>query len=289
MLRRNGVDVAVPVAPAVFLIAVEGRPSAFQPDKFRFRDKVPRLAVAAQLVVPYKRKLLAGPQLVHHPADAAADLILEGRIVRTCEREGEGGHIMPGAVALQFRGRGIPAVRLGVALCGQAIRIAVVIKLLGDIQGEKILYVQVTVGGEPVVADEPDAPERQRPGGRILRRRGGRARHHRHAGLDRKTVLCRIVAEDIALHGIGFSGRQSRLLFLGLPERIRPFDLAPFAGTVRIGDPYLVRQHRRRAFGGVDQDFLDLADGLFRVAGSQQQKGNGQQHKSAENTAKWHG
>ena len=289
MLGGNGVDVSVTIAPAVLLVLVERRPGAFQLAELGLRDEVPRLAVPAQLAVPDERHLLAGAEFVHHPADAAAEFVLEGRIVRAREGEREGGHVMARSVALQLRGRGIPAVGPGIALRGQAVGVAVVIQLLGDVQREQILHVQVAVRGEPVVADEPDAPERQRPGDRLLRRRGGFPRHHRHLRLHREAVLRRIVSEDISRDGIGRSHRQGRLLFLGFPERVRPLHLAPFAGPVGIGDPDLVRQHRRRAFRGFDPDFRDGADGFPGAAGGQQDEGNGQQEKDAESTTELHG
>ena len=270
MLCGNRVDVSVAIAPAVLLVLVKRRPGAFQLGKFRLRDEVPRLAVPSQLAVPHESHLLAGAQLVHHPADPAAEFVLEGGVVRAREGEGEGRHIVARPVSLQFRGRGIPAVGHGIALRGQAIGVAVIIQLLGDVQRQEILHVQVAVGRKPVVADKADAPERQRPGDRLLRRRGGRTRHHRHLCLHRIPVLRRVVPQDIALDGIGRSHRLGRFLFLGLPEGIRPLYLAPFAGTVRIGDPELVRQHRGRAFGGFDPDFRDGADGFFRAAGGQQ-------------------
>ena len=289
MLGRDGVKIAVPIAPAVLLVLVERRPSAFQLGELGLRDEVPRLAVPAQLLVPDERQLLAGAELVHHPADAAADLILEGRIVRARESECEGGHVVSRSVALKLRGRGIPAVGYGVAVRGQAIRVAVVIQLLGDVQREQILHVQVAVRGEPVVADEPDAPERQRPGDRLLRRHGGFPRHHRHLRLHRKSVLRRIVSKDISRDGISRSHRQGCLLFLGFPERVRPLHLAPFAGTVRIGDPDLVRQHGRRALRGFDPDFRDGADGFPGAAGGQQDEGNRQQEDNAERMTESHG
>ena len=202
MLRRNGVEVAVPVATAVFLVFVKRRPSAFQLAELGFRDKVPRLAVSAELVVPHKRPFLAGAEFVHHPADPAAEFVLEGRIVRAREGERQGRHVVASTVAFEFRGRGIPTGGLGVSIRGQSVGIAVIIKHLGNVQRQEVPYVQVAVGGEPVVADEPDAPERQRPGDRLLRRHRRLPRNHGHAGLHRESVFRSIVPEDKPLHGI---------------------------------------------------------------------------------------
>ena len=292
MLRRNGVDIAVSVAPGILLVLIEGRPRSFQLVEFRFGNQVPRLAIAAQCIVPDKGKFLTGTQFINYPLDPFLQGRPGGRIVGTGERERQGGHVVARPVSLELRGRGIPAVGDGIALRRKAVGVTIVVQLLGDVQRKKVPDVQVAVSGKPVVADEPDAPERQRPRHGRLRGNRGLLRHHRHLRIQRISVLGRIVAEDIPPDRIGGPGRHRGLLLLGLPEGIGPLNLPPGPGPVGIGHPHLIRQERGGPDGRLHPDggdFTDRPGRFLSAAGGNEDGRKGQQKQDAQKMTGFHG
>ena len=291
MLGGDGVDVAVAVLPAIFLVLVEGRPGALQRLELFLRNEVAGLEIPAQRVAPHKGHFLAGAEFIDHPPDAVLQFLPGRRIVGSGKCEGEGRHVVARAVSLQFRGRGIPTVGDGVTLRREPVSVSVVVQLLGYIQRKEVLYIQVTVPCESVVADEADASERKR----FRHRRGARhasgTGNHLNLRLQRIAVVRGIVAQDISLHGIGSSGREGGLFFLGFPEGIGPFDLPPFAGVVGIGHPDLVRQARGGSLWRFHQDgsrFADGPRGFLAGAGGQRRHGQDQQQEKQEGGDSFH-
>ena len=141
VLGGDGVQIAVAVLLRVLLIVVEVGPGALHLLQFFLGSEVASLPVASQLLVPYKGTLLALPQAVHHLDDMRLDDGLLGWILTTGEGEGHGRHIVAGAVTLQFGGRRVPAVALGVALGREAVGVAVVIELLLHGQADQLVDV----------------------------------------------------------------------------------------------------------------------------------------------------
>ena len=95
VLRRDGVDIAITIFGAVFLVDVKCLPGAFHPHQFVLGGKVAGFAVAPQRRIPYKGELLAVAQLVHHPLDIGLEGGFQGRVIGARICEGQGGHIMP--------------------------------------------------------------------------------------------------------------------------------------------------------------------------------------------------
>ena len=127
---------------------------------------------------------MAQAQFVHHAADAATQGVLDGGIVSTGKGKGQGGHVVPRAVSLQFGGGRVPSVGAGISLSGQAVGIAVVVELLADVPAEYGAYGQVAVAGQAVVPLHRHLVEWKRFGHRLLCRSLVVPFHHVDGGFD---------------------------------------------------------------------------------------------------------
>ena len=127
MLGGNGVNIAVTVFSAILLILVEGFPGAFHLRQFGLGSQIAGFTVAAQGLVIDKGKFLAGAQFVHHPPDIGLEGGLQLRILRTGIGEGQGAHVVAGAMAFELGGGAVPAVTLHVAFCGKAVGVPIII------------------------------------------------------------------------------------------------------------------------------------------------------------------
>ena len=78
VLGRNSVQVAIAILLVVLLVLVEILPRTLQLPQFRLGSKVASLPVAAQLLVPHKRTLLATSQFIDHQRD----VLLQQRFLR---------------------------------------------------------------------------------------------------------------------------------------------------------------------------------------------------------------
>ena len=162
MLGRNSIQIAVAILLAILLIAVEVCPGALHLLQFLLRSEVAGFPIASQLFVPNERALLTFSQTIHHLDDVPAQNGFFGRILTTGEGKGHSRHIMSGTVSLEFGGWRVPAVSLRIALCGEAVGIAVVIELLFYRQADELVDVEVAVPRQTVVAVNTHLIERQR-------------------------------------------------------------------------------------------------------------------------------
>ena len=190
---------------------------------------------------------------------------------------------MAGAVALEFRGRRVPAVGLGIALGAETVGVAVVIELLAHGEADELIDVEVAVPREAVIAIDADLIQRQRLGHGRVRGHGIRPLHHLHLRGDGVAVSRGIIADDEAAHLIfgthGIDGGIS-LGHLGGIRGIEPSHLPVFALAVGIFHPHLIRQARGIAHGGLDGYGLNRYDGtiLCRQRQRQPQKQGCEQH-----------
>ena len=261
VLGGDGVQVAIAVLAGLLLVAVEVGPCALHLAELLLGGKVAGLPVAAQLLVPDERPLLALAQTVHHLGDVSAQNVLLRLVLTTGKGEGQRRYIVAGAVALQLRRRRVPAVRLGIALRRKSVGVAVVIELLPDGQAQQVVNVEVAVPRQPVLAVEAHAVERQRLGHNL----GSQlCIHHLHLSRHGVAVGRGVVAEYISAyliytaHGIGVGVSLSPLCGL---TGVLPPHLAVLALPVAVFHPKLVRQPRGVAHGHFHTDALSADDG----------------------------
>ena len=145
MLCRYGVQIAVAINAAVFLVFVKCVPCAFKLHEFFLGCQVTRLAVTAQLVVIDKCKFLAGTHLIHHTAYPVHKLATQCGIIGPGICKCQCREIMSGSMAFQLGMGRVPTIGYGVALCAKSVCVTVVVELLCHVKGQQGTDVKVTV------------------------------------------------------------------------------------------------------------------------------------------------
>ena len=102
MCGRYGVEITVSIFSIIFLIFIEGLPSALHFPQLIFRRIVPCLQITAKRVTPGESPLLALPQAIHDSPDPVEKLSLYTLILTAIVSQGESGHIMACPMSFKF-------------------------------------------------------------------------------------------------------------------------------------------------------------------------------------------
>ena len=152
MLGRDGIQITVAILLVSLFIAVKVGPRALHLLQLFLRGEVACLPVATQLFIPYKGPLLTLAQSVDHLDDMLFEDGFLVWVLTTGKSKGQCRHIMARAVTLQLRCRRVPAVRFRIALDREAVGVAIIIELLFYRQTDKLVYIQVAIMRQPVLA-----------------------------------------------------------------------------------------------------------------------------------------
>ena len=102
MLCRYGVQIAVAINAAVFLVFVKCVPCAFKLHEFFLRGQVTSFAVTAQLLVIDKCKFLTGTHLINHTAYPVHKLTAQCGVIGPGVCECQCREVMPGSVSFKL-------------------------------------------------------------------------------------------------------------------------------------------------------------------------------------------
>ena len=247
VLRGNRVQVPIAVSLATLLIAIEVGPTATHLLQLLFGSKVPGFPVPSQLLIPYKRPLLALTQPVNHLHNPLAQLLFLRYVLAAGKTHRQRRHIMARAMALQLRRRRVPAVRLWVTFSRESIRVTVVIQLLPHWQAQQLVNIQVTVPAQTVLTVNTHRVKPQRLRHRLIRDSSLRHLPHRHLSPYRIAARRRVVTYHETTYLIPTAnGIHQRVRLSTLPRlrRVLPPHLTILTITVTIPHPQPIRQPR---------------------------------------------
>ena len=280
MLGGNGIQIAITIFLALFLIAVEVGPGALHLLQFLLRGEVAGFPVASQFLVPHKGALLALSQSVHHLDDVLAEDVFLGGILTTGEGKSHSRHVVSGTVSLEFGGGRVPAVSLRIALCGEAIGVAVVIELLLHRQADQLVDVEITVPGQAVVAIDAHLIEWQRLSHGDIRRYGVHTVCDLYLCRDGVSVWSTIVTQNHSAYLIystyGIDGGVGFGSLCGF-RCVEPFHLAVLSLAVGIVHPQLIGQSRGVAHGHLHTHSFHMFNGAVVLSCRASEKTCGQQ------------